>query len=51
MKPVSQAQAEECLEIAEAMLLALVPGAEKAMEEYPFQKEKIKKIVSLLDRP
>nr|WP_321500818.1 hypothetical protein [uncultured Dethiosulfovibrio sp.] len=51
MKSVSQDQAEECLEIAKAMLLALVPGFEKAMEKYPFCKENLGKVVKILDRP
>lgn len=47
MKPISEEDAKECRAIAEAMLLALVPDAEKRIEEYPFKKELIKKWVTL----
>ena len=41
MRPVLKENAEDCLPIAEAMLLALVPDAEQRIREYPFKKELI----------
>ncbi len=47
MKPVSKDNAQECLPIAEAMLLALVPDAERHISEYPFKKELIARWMTL----
>jgi len=47
MKPVSEDNARECLPIAEAMLLALVPDAERHISEYPFKKELIERWMTL----
>lgn len=47
MKPVSEDNARECLPIAEAMLLALVPDAEQRIKEYPFKKELIARWMTL----
>lgn len=47
MKPVSEDNARECLPIAEAMLLALVPDAEQRIKKYPFKKELIERWMTL----
>ena len=47
MKPVSKENADDCLPIAEAMLLALVPDAEQRIKEYPFKKELIARWMTL----
>ena len=47
MRPVLKENAEDCLPIAEAMLLALVPDAEQRIREYPFKKELIERWMTL----
>jgi len=47
MRPVSKENADDCLPIAEAMLLALVPDAEQRIREYPFKKELIERWMTL----
>ena len=39
--------ADDCLPIAEAMLLALVPDAEQRIKEYPFKMELIARWMTL----
>lgn len=48
MRPVSEQDARKCLEIAKDFLQGLIPDCEKRMQEYPFTKERLQKLVSLL---
>lgn len=48
MRPVSEQDAQKCLEIAKDFLQGLIPDCEKRMQEYPFTKERLQKLVSLL---
>ena len=48
MSPVSEKDAKTSLNIAEDFLQGLIPDCEKRMQEYPFTKERLQKLVSLL---
>lgn len=47
MKPVSQDDAEICMELGEH-LIDLIPGGRKAYEEYPFTQENMKTLFDML---
>lgn len=51
MKAVTEEQAQDCVEITEAMMLALVPDAERRINDFPFKKEELQRLVLLLEKP